>query len=331
MRFRLSRGVVGAALPAAVAIGVVASLFLGSQSLAGHQVWDSLTGHGQEVNDAIVIGLRVPRTVLAVILGAALGLAGALAQEHTRNPLADPGLLGVTAGAAAGVVTAVMFFGLNRATDYVWFALAGALLVAALVLGLAARMVTFNPATTVVVTGAVMTALLVSLSSAAILMDRTVAGVFRFWMVGSLAGRSLDVAWATAPVLLVGLVLAALNLPALDPLALGDVHAASLGRNVRWDRLVGLAAVACLSAGATAACGSVAFLGLLAPHAGRALAGQHRAIAAIMSAGVGVVLVLAADIIGRVMLTTGEVPVGIVLALVGAPGFVVLARRRELV
>ncbi len=329
MNRRFPRGVLGAALPIALAIGVVASLFLGSQSLSGPQVWDSLTGHGREADDAVVIGLRVPRTVLAVILGAALGLAGALAQEHTRNPLADPGLLGVTAGAAGGVVAAVMLFGLTRATDYVWFALGGALLVAALVLGLAARMVTFSPATTVVVTGAVMTALLTSLSSAAILMDRTVAGVFRFWTVGTIAGRDLDVVWAIAPVLLVGLVLAALNLPALDPLALGDVHAASLGRNVRLDRLIGLAAVACLSAGATAACGSVAFLGLLAPHAGRALVGQHRAAAAIVSAGVAVVLVLAADVTGRVMLAEGEVPVGIVLALAGAPGFVVLARRQE--
>ncbi|GAA1514743.1 iron chelate uptake ABC transporter family permease subunit [Nocardioides humi] len=307
---------------------VVASLFVGSESLSPARVWASLTGSGASDEDAIVHGLRVPRTVLGVLLGAALGLAGALSQEHTRNPLADPGLLGVTAGAATGVVVAIMAFGLTSVGEYLWFALAGALLAAFLVLGIAARITVFVAATTVVLTGSIVTALLGSISSIAVLLDRTVADVFRYWTVGSLAGRDFGVVGSVTPLLAIGLVLAALNLPALNPLALGDVSAQSLGRNVGRDRLIGLTSVACLAAAATAACGSVAFLGLLVPHVARTLAGANRTWAAVLSVPVGGCIVLVADMAGRVMLAHSEVPVGIVLALVGTPAFVLIARRK---
>lgn len=318
------------------AVGVVvlllalgaASLFIGSQPVAPADVWATLSGGGTPGDHAIVVGLRVPRTVLALLLGASLGLAGALAQEHTRNPLADPGLLGVTAGASAGVVVAIMAFGLTSVSGYLPFAVLGALLAAALVLGVAARITAFSTTTTVVLTGSIVTALLASLTSMAVLLDRTVSDVFRYWTVGSLANREFDVILPVLPLLAVGLVLALANLPALNPLALGDVTAQSLGRNVRRDRLVGLSAVACLAAGATAACGSIGFLGLLAPHAARAMTGTNRALGALLSTVTGAVVVLVADITGRVVLSTSEIPVGIMLALVGAPVFVLVARRQ---
>lgn len=317
-----------AGLAVLLAVLVTASLFVGSEPLAPGRVWAALTGSGTAGEEAIVHGLRVPRTVLAVLLGSSLGLAGALSQEHTRNPLADPGLLGVTAGAATGVVVAIMAFGLTSVGQYLWFALGGALAAAFLVLGIAARITAFVAATTVVLTGAIVTALLGSISSIAVLLDRTVADVFRYWSVGSIAGRDLGVVGSVSPLLVTGLVLAIVNLPALNPLALGDVSAQSLGRRVGRDRLVGLTSVACLAAAATAACGSVAFLGLLVPHVSRALVGANRAWAAALAVPIGSCVVLVADMAGRVMLTHSEVPVGIVLALVGTPAFVAIARRK---
>ncbi|WP_435298934.1 FecCD family ABC transporter permease [Timonella sp. A28] len=304
------------------------SIFIGSQPLTAGEVWQSLTGGGPATNDAVVWGLRIPRTLIAVVCGCALGLAGALTQEHTRNVLADPGLLGVTAGASGGVVVAIMLFGFTTASEYVWCALIGALIAAILVLGISAKVTAFVPATTVILTGAIVSALLGSLTSMAVLIDKNVSEVFRFWSVGSLASRNFDVLLHILPLLLIGLTLWAINLPAIGPLSLGDINAQSLGRNVRKDHFIGFAAIACLTAAATAACGSIAFLGLLAPHLARALTGPHRAQTAILSGICGAALMLAADITGRIVLPHSEVPVGIMLALIGAPTFIMIARKK---
>lgn len=306
---------------------VLASLAYGSTSLAPGQVWSALQGHAPADVEAVVRGLRVPRTAVGVVAGAALGVAGALTQAHTRNPMADPGLIGVNAGASLGAVCAMVGLRVSSPAGYVWFAVVGALVAGAVVLWLATRVTAFEPMTTVVLTGSVLTALLGSAASAVMLLDRQAMRSFQMWSVGSVADRDLTVLADVAPVLLLGVAAALANLPALPGLELGDQLAASLGRNGVRDRVVGLGAVVLLAGGATALCGTLGFIGLLAPHAARRLVGARPVATVLLSALAGAVVLLAADIAGRLVLTRSEVSVGIMLAVVGAPIFVLLARR----
>jgi len=327
VRGRAGLSVVIGVLAAAIALAALASLALGSQSLAPGAVWQVLTGGGSEADRAVVEGLRVPRTLLGLVCGAALGVAGALTQAHTRNPLADPGLIGVNAGASLGVVVAISYLGLVSPAAYAWFAVLGAVVAGAVVIGLAARITMLEPMTTVVLVGAVLSALLASATSAVVLLEVDSARSFTSWSVGSLAGRDLSVAAGIAPVLALGVVAALLALPALPGLELGDELAAALGRNPARDRVIGLGAVVLLAGGATAACGTLGFLGLLAPHLARRLCGARPIATVGVSALCGALIILLADVVGRVVLVTSEVSVGVMLAIVGAPVFVVLARQ----
>lgn len=304
-----------------------ASLAYGSSGLALPQVWAALHGEGTDAHAAIVLGLRVPRTVLGLVCGAALGVAGALCQAHTRNPLADPGLLGVNAGASLGFVVAMAYLGVTAPAGYVWIAVIGAVAAGGIVLGLAARVRALEPMTTVILAGTVLTALLGSATTAVVLFNPQTMRSFQFWSVGSLVGRDLGVVAGVAPVLVLGALTALVNLPALPGLELGDELAATLGRNVALDRAIGLSAVVLLAGAATAACGAVGFLGLLAPHAARRLVGARPVATVLLSGLTGAVLLLVADVAGRLVLTTSEVSVGIMLAMIGAPLFFVLARR----
>lgn len=319
--------IVTTALVVAVLAATYASVAFGSSRLAGEQVWKALRGQSTDAHAAVVLGLRVPRTVVGLLCGAALGLAGALSQAHTRNPLADPGLLGVNAGASLGVVVAMAYLGVTSPAGYVWIAVLGAVLAGAVVLGLAARIRVLEPMTTVVLTGSVLTALLGSAASAVVLVNPQTMESFQFWSVGSLVGRDLGVAAGIAPVLLLGFAAALANLPALPGLELGDELASSLGRRAGLDRVVGLGAVVLLAGAATAACGALAFLGLLAPHAARRLVGARPVATVLVSALTGALVLLVADVAGRLVLTTSEVSVGIMLAILGSPLFVLLARR----
>ncbi|GAB94938.1 iron complex transport system permease protein [Kineosphaera limosa] len=312
-----------------LALGAViyASLAYGSSHLELSQVWAALRGDGTDAQAAIVLGLRVPRTVVGLVCGVALGVAGALCQAHTRNPLADPGLLGVNAGASLGVVISMAYLGVTAPAGYVWIAVFGAVVAGAVVLGLAARIRVLEPMTTVILAGTVLTALLGSATTAIVLFNPTTMKSFQFWSVGSLAGRDFAVVAGVAPVLALGLIAALANLPALPGLELGEQLAASLGRNTALDRIVGLGAVVLLAGAATAACGALGFLGLLAPHAARRLVGGRPIATVLVSALTGAVVLLVADIAGRLVLTTSEVSVGIMLAIIGAPLFIVLARR----
>lgn len=314
-------------LVVAVGAAVVASLTYGSSRLDVVQVWATLRGTGTEADHAIVWGLRVPRTLVGIVCGVALGVAGALCQAHTRNPLADPGLLGVNAGASLGVVVAMAYLGVTDPAGYVWIAVLGAVVAGGIVLGLAARIRLLEPMTTVILTGTVLTALLGSASTAVVLFNPQTMRSFQFWSVGSMAGRDLAVVAGVLPVLALGLLAALVNLPALPGLELGEELAASLGRHTGLDRIVGLGAVVLLAGAATAACGTLGFLGLLAPHLARRLVGGRPVATVLVSALTGIVVLLAADVVGRVVLVTSEVSVGIMLAILGAPLFIVLARR----
>lgn len=328
---RRRRLLVVTGLVALLVLVALASLAVGAKPIPIGQVWDAIWSPTGTENDIVVRSLRAPRTVLGIGVGIALGLAGALMQGHTRNPLADPGLLGVEAGAAFFVVVGIYALGVTSLFGYVWFAFAGAFAASVLVFVLGSLGRGGPTPVTLALAGVAVSALLGALTSALLLADRQTLDAFRFWAVGSLAGRDADIATQVAPFLLAGLLLAMLNAPGLNLLALGEDVARALGQRVAVTRWTGLVAITLLAGAAVAACGPIGFVGLVVPHVARALTGpDHRWL--LPAAGLaGAVLVLAADVIGRVVVRPGELQVGIVLALVGAPFFIALVRRTRLV
>lgn len=328
---RTRRVGVVAGLAVLLGLSVLASLAIGAKEIPVGDVWTALVAPTGTENDIVVGSLRLPRTVLGVAVGVALGMAGAVMQGHTRNPLAEPGILGVSAGAAFLVVVGIYVFRVTSLTGYVWFAFVGAFAAAVLVfaLGSASR----DGATPVMLAlaGVAVTFLLQALTYALVISDAQTLDQYRFWAVGSLAGRDATVAAQVAPFLVAGVVLALVNSPGLNLLSLGEDVARGLGVNLTVTRWTGLAAITLLTGAATAACGPISFLGLVVPHVVRALTGpDHRWL--IPASGLaGAVLLLVADVVGRVVVRPGELQVGIVLALVGAPFFVLLVRRRKLV
>lgn len=318
-------------LLAVLVVCCLAGIAVGAKPIPLGHVWDALLAPTGTEDDVVVRSLQIPRTVLGVLVGAALGLAGALIQGHTRNPLADPGLLGVNAGAAFAVVVGIYAFGVTSLYGYVWFGFAGALVAAVAVLAAGSAGRRGPTPVTLALAGAAVTALLSAVTSAVILIDVQTLDAYRFWAVGSLAGRDVDVSGQVVWFLAAGAVLALASAPALIALALGDDVARSLGHPVLRTRVVGIVAITLLAGGATAACGPIAFVGLVVPHVVRGFTGPDYRWLLPTSALAGAVLILAADIIGRVVARPGELQVGIVLALVGGPFFVWLVRRRKMV
>ncbi|WP_144008598.1 FecCD family ABC transporter permease [Enemella evansiae] len=323
----------GRILVAAVGVCLVAgvlSLLTGSLPLDLPTVWAALRGAADPQAEAVVLGQRVPRTVLGLLGGAALAVAGAVIQGHTRNPLADPGLLGVTAGASLAVVLAISTLGLTSPLGYLWFAFggaaAGSLLV--VVLGLATgRRRDASPAA-LVLAGAAVSALLGAVTGVILLLDVATLDVFRFWTVGSLTGgRGLEVVGPVALPLAAGLVLALAHAPALNTLALGDDLARSLGRRLLTSRLVGLGAVTLLVGSATALVGSLGFVGLVAPHVVRRCTGPDHRLLLPVCALAGAAFVVLADVLGRLVARPAELPVGIVLSVAGGPIFLFVVVR----
>lgn len=315
----------------ALLLATAASLLLGSNRIAPDRVLAGLLGTGSGTDAAIVWGSRVPRTAIGAAVGAALGVAGLLMQGHTRNPLADPGLFGVSSGAGLAVVLGVYVFGITSTGATVWFALAGAVVASVVVFSVTiAGSGTASPVP-LALAGSAVSALLAAVTSFVVLTDQDSLDAYRLWVVGSLAARQLDVLAAVWPFLAAGLVLAVLNVRALDALGLGTELAKGLGEHLVAARIVGLGGITLLAAGATAAAGPIGFVGLTVPHVARALVGAGHRWTLPVSALLGAVLVLVADVVGRLVGGFSEVEVGIVLAVLGGPVFVFVARRRSLV
>ncbi len=273
-----------------------------------------------------VAAARLERTLIGCCVGAALALSGALLQGLTRNPLADPGLLGITSGATIGMVLAVAVLSLETVAGYLWFSFLGAALAAVVVHLLASLGGGAATPGRIVIAGAAVTAALTSWTTALLLTDQQRFDRLRFWMVGGL-GSGYDALQAVGPTLLAGVVLGMLGVRLLDALALGDDLARGLGRNVARDRLVVGLAVVLLAGSATAAAGPISFVGLIVPHAVRGMSGSSHARVLPLSLGWGAVLVVVADTAGRVIAPPTEVQVGIMTALVGVPVFFALVRR----
>ncbi|WP_337061819.1 FecCD family ABC transporter permease [Kineococcus sp. G2] len=311
-------------------LAVLASLAVGSRAVPPGTVLDALRGIGDSQDALVVRELRVPRTLLGVLAGAALGLAGALMQALTRNPLADPGLLGVTSGAAAAMVTAVGVLGVTSRLTLVWASMLGAAVVSVVVyvLGSAGR----GGATPVrlALAGTAVSAALTAYTTAQVLLDQQTFDRFRFWQVGSLAGRGLEASWQVLPFIAVGVALGLSQSSSLNALALGVDSGRALGARVGRTRVVTALAVTLLCGAATAAAGPIWFIGLAVPHAVRALTGPDQRWVLSLSLVLAPALLLLGDVIGRVVVRPGELEVGIVTALLGAPVLIALVRRRRL-
>jgi iron complex transport system permease protein len=252
-------------------------------------------------------------------------------QGATRNPLADPGILGIEAGAAFAVVTAIFLLGVTTVSGYAWFALAGAAVTAVVVYALGGSGRAADSPVTLALAGAAVAALLTALTSALQLLDAGTLDAFRFWVVGSISGRDLGMLAGAAPFLVVGLVLALISGRALNALALGEDVARSLGQRVALSRALAAVGIVCCAGGAVAVAGPIGFVGLTVPHAARALVGPDYRWLLPYSMLLGPILLLAADVLGRVLVSPGELQVGIVMAAVGAPVFIWLVRRGRLV
>ncbi|WP_199424427.1 iron chelate uptake ABC transporter family permease subunit [Actinotalea solisilvae] len=319
---------------ALLAVAVVLSIAVGARGIPLDDVWRHLVAPDGSSDAAIVQEVRVPRTLLGIAAGAALGLAGALMQSLTRNPLAEPGLLGVNAGAAAAVVGGISLLGLTTVGEYVWLAFAGAGGAAALVYLVGARTggrAASGTPVRLALAGAAITAVLMAAVWTMTFVDRQALDLYRFWAVGSLSGRDLDVLARVLPFLVAGVVVGLLLAAPLNAMALGEDTGRALGLRPGVVRAVTGVVVTLLCGAATAAVGPLAFVGLAVPHAVRALTGPDDRWVLPLSTLAAPVLLLLADVLGRVVAAPAEIQVGVVTAFLGAPVLVALAGRRKVV
>ncbi|MDK1347326.1 iron chelate uptake ABC transporter family permease subunit [Streptomyces sp. 378] len=304
----------------------LSSIAIGAKELSLGQVWHGLFEDSGTYGD-VVVAERVSRTVLGLLAGAALGLAGAVLQALTRNPLADPGLLGINAGASAAVVTAITYFGVTSLSGYVWFAFFGAAAVGALVWFLGGS----RGATPVrlALAGTAISAALYGYLQALMIMDEAALGRMRFWTVGSLASATDSTITQVLPFLLAGTVLALALARPLNAMAMGDDTAKALGADLNRTRALSMLAATVLCGAATAACGPIVFVGLMVPHIVRSFTGPDLRWILPYAAILSPVLLLGADVIGRIVARPSELQVGIVTAILGGPVFIFLVRRRR--
>ncbi|WP_433531981.1 FecCD family ABC transporter permease [Micromonospora sp. CA-263727] len=314
----------------ALLVASAASLVVGALPLTAGTVLRELLAHSDSEASLVIWQVRIPRTAIAICVGAALALAGALMQVLTRNPLADPGLLGVNAGAAAAVVAGLLA-GVSGQRGHLLLALLGA--------GVAATLVTViggprGPGTTddgrLVLAGAAVGACLTGAVAGVTLLDQTAFDRYRFWVVGSLADQPLSALLTAAPALLLGLAVTVAVIRPLDVLRFGDDGGSALGVNPGRTRLLALVATTLLCGGATAVAGPIGFLGLAVPHAARAICGPRLGWIVAYSCLLGPTLLIVADVIGRLLARPGEIEVAIVMGAIGAPVFIALVRARRI-
>ncbi|MER5213340.1 iron chelate uptake ABC transporter family permease subunit [Streptomyces sp. NPDC002838] len=304
----------------------LASIAIGAKALSLGEVWHGLFQDSGTYGD-VVVADRLSRTVLGLLAGAALGLSGAVLQALTRNPLADPGLLGINAGASAAVVTAISFFGVTSLSGYVWFAFIGAAAVGALVWFLGGS----RGATPVrlALAGTAISAALYGYLQAVMILDDAALARMRFWTVGSLASASNSAIQQVLPFLAVGTVLALALARPLNAMAMGDDTAKALGANLNRTRALAMLSATVLCGAATAACGPIVFVGLMVPHVVRSFTGPDLRWILPYATILSPVLLLGSDVIGRIVARPSELQVGIVTAIIGGPVFIYLVRRRR--
>ncbi|MEO3928728.1 iron ABC transporter permease [Micromonosporaceae bacterium B7E4] len=321
-----------AALCVLLVVVAFLSVTMGSRSIGLSAVLRALGNLGDDgsIASTVTLELRVPRTLLGILVGAALGVAGAILQGVTRNPLADAGIMGINSGAAVLVVFAITVLGVRGVGVYIWFAFAGA--IAALVLVYAIASLGREGATPVklALAGAAVTAGLVSVTTGMVMTNVDALNELRFWQVGSLAGRYTPILTGVAPFLLLGLAASLGFGRALNGLALGEDTARGLGQHVTRTRTAAFAVVAVLAGAATAACGPIVFVGLVVPHVARLICGPDYRWILPYSMVLAPIVLLLADVLGRVVAAPDELQVGVLLGVLGAPAFVTIVRYGRL-
>ena len=313
----------------ALLLAVVLSLAVGANPLSLGTVWDALRGDGNPETTYVIFDLRIPRTVTGLVAGAALGVAGALIQAFTRNPLADPGILGVNAGAALAVALGVTFLGLRDVSQFVWLAFVGALVVTVAVYLIGASGRGSADPLRLTLAGVALGAVLSGITTGLSLSDPDSFDSMRSWNAGSLLGRGYDVILPLLPFVVVGLVIAVVLSRGLNAVGLGEDVARAQGANMVGIRIGVIIAVTLLAGAATALVGPISFIGLMVPHVIRWTFGVDQRVILPLSAVLAPVILLLSDVLGRVIIAPAEVPVGIVTAFIGAPVLIILARRRN--
>lgn len=315
----------------ALVVGVgLFSLRVGTRSITTQDAWDAIFHFNpKDYDQNVVRNLRVPRTIIALSVGASLAVAGAVLQAVTRNPLADPSILGISNGASFAIVTAFYYGNLTRAHEYVPVAFAGALLASLLVFVIGSAGRGGASPVKLALAGVVVSSLLTAWTSALLFLDRQTFEAVRFWFAGSVAGRELDVFWMVAPFLLGGSLICLFLGHQLNVLALGDETAQALGMRTTRTRLVCWLVVVVMIGAAVSVAGPIAFVGLAVPHMVRSVIGPDYRWSLPYSLLAGAIFLTLVDVVGRVVMRPGELEVGIATALLGAPFLVYLARRRS--
>lgn len=313
----------------AILLSGIASLAFGSRPVGVGEILVALLGSENETIGQIVVKERIPRTVFSLLAGGALGCSGALMQAITRNPIADPSVLGVNTGASLFVVIGIAFLNIQTAGQYIWLALLGAGVTAIFVYGIGSMGAGGATPIKLALAGAATSAALSSLVSAVMLPRTDVMDTFRFWQVGSVSGATWESIGTVLPFLFAGMLAGILMAPILNTLALGDEMAKVLGVHTGIARAVGALAGVILCGAVTAVAGPIGFVGLMIPHMMRLILGPDQRIIIPMSAIGGAVLLTVADIIGRLVGKPGELEAGIVTAFLGAPVLIIIAMRSK--
>lgn len=318
-----------AALLILLFIAMLASLRIGAVDIDTATVWSALSTDSKAFQQLIVRTVRLPRMLSGALVGMALAVSGALMQGLTRNPLASPGILGINAGAAFAVVCALVFLGQPPLMTYAVFAAAGAGVAAVLVYMLGSMGAGGATPMKLTLAGAIFTAFLSAITTAILIFDEETLDQVRFWTAGSLAGREMNVLVNTAPYIFIGVFIGVLLGKHITALSLGDDIATGLGQNTKRIRQFAFIAVVLSAGGATALAGPIGFVGLIVPHITRLLVGTDYRRILPVSALLGALTVTLADTVARIVIRPQELPVGIVMGLIGAPFFIYLARRKR--
>lgn len=308
---------------------IIASLTFGSNSVSFKQMINALLNQADTSVESIIVRERIPRTIFSILAGASLALSGTLMQSITRNPIADPSILGVNMGSSFCVVLGITFFGIHTHLQYIMFALFGAAVTTVFVYYIASLGSGGTTPIKLALAGSATSAILSSAISTVILPRQDVMNAYRFWQVGSVGGASYELILAVLPFTIVGILIGICSAPALNALALGDEMATGLGVNVGLIRLVCAFAGVLLCGSITAIAGPIAFVGLMVPHTVRLIFGSSLKIIVPLSLIFGAILLTISDVLGRVLGSPGEIEVGVITALLGAPILIIIARKAK--
>ena len=315
------------ALLGVMALAAFLSIAFGAREVGLGDVLSALSGHLESI-EAAAAASRIPRTLLAILAGAALGLSGGAMQGITRNPLADPGILGINAGSSLAIVTGIAVFGINDGYSYIGSSILGAAFAAALVYAIASLGRGGATPLKLALAGAATSAAMSALATAIVLPRNDISGLVRSWHMGGVGGATFAQIMPVLPFLLIGMLLVLFSARKLNLLALGDEMAAGLGEKVAHIRLVSALGALLLCGATTSVCGPIGFVGLVVPHFCRLLVGSDYRWLLPFSALSGAILLTLADVTGRLIARPTELDVGIVTAFIGAPVFIWIVRRQ---